>query len=384
MVQKVNAAQTTLGESDWKFIDLYDVPTDFSGASEYLVRVKTDMSGLEFVSAPEGVTVAMTDLTDGPGNYTGASEGDVLEKAADDTLRWATPFTDYGPHPTTLVGNFTDWLVGDPSYSNYEGWLLKVENNAVVATNDKADLPDFLLAQATDVVAFGGQGENTHHIARVSSTGTALEFVDPLVAVDVATIDLHDLNQMPTFQPGKYLQGVPASIGTPGDLRYVDSPGATTFVELMDTPTQTVMGDPNNSGQLLVNDGGNVGLTPPPLYSPIIVCASDETTTLNTSPQTNPRVTWRMPRDTIIGEVRASLTTESTGQEVEVDIRRNDVSILTTTITIDPGDKSSFTAATPPVIGGVVTTLLDDDEITVDLVNAGSGAAGLKVTLIPV
>jgi hypothetical protein len=56
--------------------------------------------------------------------------------------------------------------------------------------------------------------------------------------------------------------------------------------------------------------------------------------------------------------------------------------VLSTEISIDDGEKTSTTAATPPVISD--SALADDAEITIDIDQVGSTTAGsgLKVALI--
>jgi hypothetical protein len=83
-----------------------------------------------------------------------------------------------------------------------------------------------------------------------------------------------------------------------------------------------------------------------------------------------------------VTEVRASLTTaQSSGNIFTVDINEGGTSILSTKLTIDNTEKTSTTAATPPVISD--TSLADDAEITVDIDQIGDGTAkGLKVTII--
>jgi hypothetical protein len=64
-----------------------------------------------------------------------------------------------------------------------------------------------------------------------------------------------------------------------------------------------------------------------------------------------------------------------------VDIHESGTTILSTKLTIDNGEKTSTTAATPPVISD--SALADDAEITVDIDQIGDGTAkGLKVYLI--
>lgn len=110
-----------------------------------------------------------------------------------------------------------------------------------------------------------------------------------------------------------------------------------------------------------------------------IVACSDETTALTTGAA---KVTFRMPYAFTLTGVRASVTTAPTGSVLTVDINEAGVSILSTKITIDATEKTSTTAATPPVISD--SSLADDAEMTIDIDTVGStvAGAGLKVALI--
>ena len=111
----------------------------------------------------------------------------------------------------------------------------------------------------------------------------------------------------------------------------------------------------------------------------LVVAASDETTALATG---TAKITFRMPRAVTLTAVRASLTTAQTsGTIFTVDINESGTSILSTKLTIDNTEKTSTTAANPPVISD--TSLADDAEITIDIDQIGNGTAkGLKVMLI--
>ena len=111
----------------------------------------------------------------------------------------------------------------------------------------------------------------------------------------------------------------------------------------------------------------------------LVVAASDETTALTTG---TAKITFRMPRAVTLTAVRASLTTaQASGSIFSVDINESGTSILSTKLTIDNTEKTSTTAATPPVISDV--NLADDAEITIDIDQIGNGTAkGLKVMLI--
>lgn len=111
-----------------------------------------------------------------------------------------------------------------------------------------------------------------------------------------------------------------------------------------------------------------------------VVAASDETTILSTG---TAKTTFRMPFAFTITEVRASLTTAGTGAAlVTVDINEGGSTILSTKITIDAAEKTSQTAATPPVISDAA--LADDAEMTIDIdtIDTDNVATGLKIYII--
>ena len=109
----------------------------------------------------------------------------------------------------------------------------------------------------------------------------------------------------------------------------------------------------------------------------IQVAISDETTAITTG---TAKVTMRVARAMTITAVRANLNTVSSSGTPTVDINKNGSTILSTKLTIDASEKTSVTAATPAVISD--TALASDDELTFDIDTAGTGAKGLKITII--
>lgn len=111
----------------------------------------------------------------------------------------------------------------------------------------------------------------------------------------------------------------------------------------------------------------------------LAVACSDETTALAAGTS---KTVFRMPHAMTVTEVRASLTTAQTsGSIFTVDINEGGTSIISTKLTIDNTEKTSTTAATPPVISD--SSLADDAEISIDIDQIGDGTAkGLKVYLI--
>ena len=123
-----------------------------------------------------------------------------------------------------------------------------------------------------------------------------------------------------------------------------------------------------NAAFLSANTAGNVYMT---------IALSDETTAITTG---TGKITFRAPHAMTLNQLpRASLATASTSGNPAIDINKNGVSIFSTTLTIDANEKTSVTAATPAVLS--TTTFADDDEISMDIDTAGTGAKGLKVTL---
>ncbi len=115
------------------------------------------------------------------------------------------------------------------------------------------------------------------------------------------------------------------------------------------------------------------------LPTEIGIACSDETTDLTTG---TAKATFRMPFAMTLNEVRANVNTAPVGSTITVDINESGTTILSTKLTIDAGEKTSETAATPAVISD--SSLEDDSEITIDIDQIGSSTAGkgLKVWLI--
>jgi len=114
------------------------------------------------------------------------------------------------------------------------------------------------------------------------------------------------------------------------------------------------------------------------------IAASDETTALTAqTAAVTFRLPWALTLNSGIAGVIASLTTAGTGANlVTVDINEGGSTILSTKITLDATQKTSYTAAVPVVISD--TSLAFNAEMTVDIdqIDSGAVAAGLKIMLI--
>ncbi len=106
------------------------------------------------------------------------------------------------------------------------------------------------------------------------------------------------------------------------------------------------------------------------------LACSDETSLLTTG---TAKITFRMPFPADLFGVRANLTEAPTGSALVVDINENGVSVLSTKLSIDAGEETSVTAATPAVISDAA--LADDAKITADIDQIGSTTAGKGLKL---
>lgn len=110
----------------------------------------------------------------------------------------------------------------------------------------------------------------------------------------------------------------------------------------------------------------------------LLVAIGDETTAITATG--NPKTTMRMPYAFCLTRVRASLTTASSSGNPTFDINEGGTTVLSTKLSVDSGERTSTTAATPAVISDPY--LADDAEITFDVDTAGTGAAGPKIALM--
>ena len=108
-----------------------------------------------------------------------------------------------------------------------------------------------------------------------------------------------------------------------------------------------------------------------------IVACSDESTNLSVSTSA---VTFRVPFAMVLNSVRASVNVAPVGSTIIADIKQTGTSIFSTKLSIDAGEETSTTAATPSVISN--PNLTDDAKIIVSIDQVGSSTAGrgLKLT----
>lgn len=136
----------------------------------------------------------------------------------------------------------------------------------------------------------------------------------------------------------------------------------------------------DNSGNWRVHDyvraTGKAVIVP----ETIVVAVSDEATAITTG---TAKVTFRMPFAASMTAIpTASLSVVSSSGNPTADINKNGTTILgANKLSIDANEKTSLTAATATTLASSPTTFAADDEITIDIDTAGTGAKGLKVAL---
>jgi hypothetical protein len=107
----------------------------------------------------------------------------------------------------------------------------------------------------------------------------------------------------------------------------------------------------------------------------IVVACSDEATAITSGAA---KVTFRAPYAATLTSVRASLTASSSN-ELQVNIKKNDTTVFSTTLRINSGALTSVGATTAPVFSANPTSFASDDVITIDVDQVGTAAKGLKV-----
>lgn len=189
-------------------------------------------------------------------------------------------------------------------------------------------------------------------------------------------------------------QGDPGADGADGADSDVTAAGANTWTGVNDFGGATSLEVPNGAGGTTVDAAGEVCIdttsktvnfydgSAERVLSPIrtmTIAVSDETTALTVGAA---KVTFRAPHAMTLTQIpRASVVTAPTGSTLIVDINEGGSTIFSTELSIDATEKTSTTAGTAAVLSD--TSIADDAEVTIDIVQVGStvAGAGLKITI---
>jgi hypothetical protein len=324
--------------------------------------------------------------------------------------------------------NYLIWASGvnatPGDYIIFHSWIKKMPNRAKIRTNDgglawylPSNYPSMTgydhiypgeknYAAFKDVIGAAGYdpyNEKTEwhkytNVIRVDETRTfsmrfygsgrdtflcwnpALLLVDSaLVASDKDAIDYalgleYVLPGSTGSQDGKSHVYKPYASGGATDLSYSGTSSPVTLNSSTGTDVTIVAG----SKVSLSATSSALTISTKPDTLNFMLAASDETSNLTTG---TAKITFRAPHAMTLVGIRASVNTAPVGSTIIVDVNEAGTSIFSTRLSIDASEKTSITAAVPPVFSD--TAIANDAEFTVDIDQIGSSTAGkgLKITL---
>lgn len=322
VMARVNNASTTTYAANWIHVDITMPVTSVAGLTGVITAANLTAALNVFTSALKGLVPA-------------SGGGTTTYLRADGT--WATP-AGGGSAGTT--------------YYNGTGGALARGKPVCLAAYDA--------------------GSGNPGMAAADADGAGLMPCIGILGADVAA----GASGIPVISGGE-ITGLNTVAWALGDRLYVSTAGALTNVRPSAGFIQSVAVVSRvdaTLGEIIVSldEAGT-------LYTEVLERAiSDEATNLATG---TGKLTFRMPFGFTLTGIRASVNTAPVGAALQVDVNLTGTgSIFSTPLTIDDGEKTSVTAATPAVIS--TTTLADDAEITVDIDQVGSTTAGKGLKLV--
>lgn len=147
------------------FIELSDVPTNYSGQASKWLRVKSDQTGLEFADIP-APTMTFVGLTDTPTNYSGSANKYVRVNSTADGLV-------YGDLPT-MVSAFTDLSDAPATLTAYKYLQVNSSGTAIVLVDPPTGVTTFTGLSDTPNNYSGAAGK----FVAVKADETGVEYVN--------------------------------------------------------------------------------------------------------------------------------------------------------------------------------------------------------------
>lgn len=153
--------------------------------------------------------------------------------------------------------------------------------------------------------------------------------------------------------------------------RASDAPGAS---EISISQSDAAVGSGGSGAGSGVTGQGDAA----PQIEAFAIPCSDKTSTIAVGESTQDFIVpYAVTLQTVYG---ALSTVQASGTTFTIDIKVNGVSLLSTLITIDNGERTSFTAATQPTISA--PSLAKGDRLTFHVTAAGTGGKGWSVGLV--
>jgi hypothetical protein len=266
-----------------------------------------------------------------------------------------------GPGGGTAPAPTVSEVVADSTPPTFASASVPANGNSIAVALTEADSAPILPASGVTgfTVLVNGTARSISS-ATASGTTVTLNLASAVYAGDVVTV---------SYAPGNVTDSASNAMASFGAQSVTNNSTKKKSVRPLKT---------NGANLAQIPDSEQIApsLLPPDV---LVIALSDETTAITTG--TN-KATFRMPFALTLSAVRASLGTASSSGNPTFDINKNGTSILSTKLSIDASEKTSTTAATAAVIS--TAALGDDDEISVDIDTAGTGAKGAKITLIGV
>jgi hypothetical protein len=398
-----------------------DFPGGRGGSTGFIIFVASDATSVDMATVAPVVPVEQLDSTRGPagvGVPAGGTSGQVMVKAsdADYDMEWGNPGDASVTNPAVNAAieaapaaTRTALGLGTAATTDAAAYATAIQGGKADSAVQPGDLGTAAIAASTDfaTAAQGEKADTAIQPADLSSVATSGAYSDLTGTPSLGTAAVADTGDFDAAGAAAAAQAAAEAASAP--IAHVGSGGtahaaaiASGAAGFMSGADKTkldgiALGATANTGDVvgpasttdariatfdgttgkLLQDGGKT--IADVMKQAIGVACSDETTDLTTGAA---KVTFRMPYAFTVSEVRASLTGAPSGSALTVDINEAGASILSTKLTIDAGEKTSTTAATPAVISDA--SLADDAEITVDIDGVGSTIAGkgLKVWLI--
>lgn len=230
-----------------------------------------------------------------------------------------------------------------------------------------------------DFIPFFDTSGNVHRKAPISTIAAAAAFpADPNIPAVLGWVEVENARKYMAFGPGLGVDGTGTNIYVPINSTLEWAGGALGLKQGQDIGFGSwVSADLTESGNFKSTTEGKDGDTfmrRRDVVYPWMNYLGDQTSAI-TADAVNPKVVFRAPYAATITGARLTVrTAQSSGSLLRADIKVNGVSIFSTRVTVDNGEKTSRTAATADVIAN--TAIANDDEIELYIDQAGTGGAG--------
>lgn len=368
----------------------------------------TTLSGYGITDGvPTTRTISTTSPLSGGGDLSANRTLSIDNAAADGTTKGAASFAAADFNASS--GNISiDYTNGQAASTSNKGFLTAADWNTFngkgsgTVTSVGLSIPSWLSVSGSPVTTSGtlavtaATGQTANQFLATPNGSTGAVGLRAIVAADIPTLNQNTTGSAASLTTTRTIwgQNFNGTANVTGNLALGSSSLTMTgsiaatgsrvtkgwFTDIESTNPPTVGGTalPTASSVTTLTNktiayGSNTITGLPETF---IIACSDLTTAITTG---TTKAYFRVPFACTVTAVRASLLTASSSGIPTFDINENGSTILSTKLTIDASEKTSTTAATPPVISD--NTLAADAELTFDFDVAGTNAAGVIIQI---